>query len=294
MKFLSLLLSAVTISTSAFANNPFDCSTRDTWLQERLNSKSSVENTLSSIGERKTQVVIFGENQGSFPDSSRYPSYVEKLKSKNTDLNCIFIQGEAGYQNILNQYLTQTVSYEQTIGNINQQDKSRPLAHAQKDLMLFAKMNQLKVFAIRTGFSHLRDQNNYMANQISNLFTSNDCNAGVFFIGKDRISMKYSNEYIETTGNPPIVPISNGLTNLQISNSTINLIDRDDESFWDHGWHECSSNIKTPSKDFGFIIPEGETPAIRPALIPNLMPELWSDYDAALSIDTPAIRCNQN
>ncbi len=300
MKFLSILLLA--ISSSAFASepncDPLDCEFRQTWLKQGFNTTTSVENVLTSIGDRKTQLVIFGESQASFPDSSRYPSYIEQLKSKNTDLNCIFVQGESGYQNILNQYLTQPVSYEETIGSINEQDKTHPLAYAHKDLMLFAKINKLKVLAVRKGFNHLRDQNNYMTTQISNFFKSNECSAGVFFIGKDHVSMKNIPDYTKTTRTPAIIPISTALTNLQISTSTIDLIHWDEDMFWNMDWSECHvDDISVPAKNFGFLIPEGETPAIRPAIFPMLQPEMWSDYDAILAVGAPSskpIRCNQN
>lgn len=256
------------------------CYDRRLFLQTQIRRNQSVNNTLSDIAKSEKQLIIFGESHVHFEGIKRYPEFIENIR-QNRGVNCIFIEAKDRYQYAIDKYI-QGSSYESNVELINKKFKDKhPLAHATKELLDYAKSNNIKVFAIDTESenSFIRDQ--HMSKRASELMRDK-CTQPVLLVGKAHVYEKLNSSHSKASESSPI---PERLRKMGFSVSSINMISHSGLSDSYNGYSpSCPNKIEIPTKDFGFPI-RSPAPAIGNSVFDYFEPEKWDDYQAAIVVN---------
>lgn len=290
---VSVLFQTETANTEVISGRPasdgvgvarsgsLNCNDRRQYLSAHIRRDRSVVDTIVDVAKAEKELIIFGESHVHFEAIARYPEFIELIRA-NRGVNCIFIEGKDDFQKAIDRYF-RGESYGSTVQAVNTQVPGRkPLAHASKALLDYAKSKNIKVYAVDTDDDSTFARDRHMSKQVNRYMKSEECTQPVMLVGKAHITGRLKSTHPKAAEG---VSLPDRLRESGISVSSINMISHFDlkKSFVGYG-DGCPNPPSFPTKDYGFSI-SYPAPAIEKEALDAFEPNKWDDFQAAIVVN---------
>ena len=276
------------------------CEQRQKYFEGKLKNKKTIPDGIASLVAGNPTIYFVGEDHINGHPNPKIIDLFEEMRKQDNDINCLFLEADPRFQPYLDDYLSSTDhTYSNTIqaANKNPVHKStNKLLFATKDIMRFARDNEIWVYAMDAREKGWDESSFNMAAEISDRFKPTQCdqepgckkekkcNKAIVLVGSLHLTENPIVDKPRQNKNIPSI-----LEKQQLSSVKIELSAGEASAANPWYWPNCTWNPSLNQEEYAFAPGKESFPQYPPESLNTIVfekrqPTDWNQLDLVISL----------